>query len=188
MHVDWEEQWALFAPNFYEGCAHIKLKNERTLKLKPGPGFGDLSHPTTRLCLSLLEGHITPKTTLLDIGCGSGILTLASSLLGAKSAYGIDIDEEAIAHARLNEQENCLPNVHFSKKIPESFTPNLIIMNMIHSEQQCAWNYHFQAVPVITSGVLKTQRSKYLQLTQSWGWTLLSEHQESSWLAFLFIS
>ncbi|MES2345510.1 MAG: 50S ribosomal protein L11 methyltransferase [Chlamydiota bacterium] len=188
MSINWEEQWALFAPNFHEGHAHIELQNGRTLKLKPGPGFGDLSHPTTRLCLSLLEKHVTKKTCLLDIGCGSGILSLASSLLGAKATHGIDIDEGALIHARLNKQTNHLSTVHFSKTLPQNFLPNLIIMNMIESEQRCAWNYKFQDALVITSGILNTQRSHYLQLTTSWGWTLLSEQSEASWLSFVFAS
>ncbi len=185
MKVDWEEQWALFAPNFREGFAHVELGKEAPLKLKAGPGFGDLSHPTTRLCLDSLKRNIRQDDTVLDIGCGSGILSLAAAQLGAKSVFGLDIDPEAIQHARENQKANQL-KAQFGHKLPLTFRPTLILMNMIQSEQKVAWSYDFPSARVITSGILSSQRSDYLSLTTLWGWTLLEESEEDSWLSFLF--
>lgn len=186
MTIDWEEQWAQFAPNFHHGYAHIPLNNHKILKLKAGPGFGDLSHPTTRLCLLELQQWVTPHSIVLDIGCGSGILSLAASLLGAKEVIGIDIDEEALLHASKNKQYNPCPNVSFRQLAPFNFQPNLITMNMIHSEQRLAWIYPYSSFLVITSGILDTQHSEYLDFAKSQGWSLLRRSQETSWLCFAF--
>ncbi len=80
------------------------------LNLDPGLAFGTGAHETTRLCLEALEKYVFPGCTMLDVGCGSGILSVAALLLGAKSALGIDIDEMAVKasrdNARLNNVEN----------------------------------------------------------------------------------
>ncbi|MEE0060087.1 MAG: 50S ribosomal protein L11 methyltransferase [Acutalibacteraceae bacterium] len=72
------------------------------LNLDPGLAFGSGTHETTRLCLQAVEKYTTNDTTILDVGCGSGILAVASLLLGAKSAVGVDIDEMAVKTAREN--------------------------------------------------------------------------------------
>jgi ribosomal protein L11 methyltransferase len=65
------------------------------LNLHPGMLFGNGDHPTTQLCLAALEHHVTPDCTVLDVGCGSGLLLEAASLLGATRAIGCDLDFEA---------------------------------------------------------------------------------------------
>jgi len=76
------------------------------LVLDPGLAFGTGSHPTTRLCLQWLDGHLRPGLRVLDYGCGSGILAIAALKLGACSARGIDIDPQAVEAARLNAERN----------------------------------------------------------------------------------
>ncbi len=76
------------------------------LDLEPGLAFGTGTHETTRLCLELLERYITPGCDFLDMGCGSGILSVAALLLGAKSAVGIDIDPLAVKTAVENAETN----------------------------------------------------------------------------------
>ena len=76
------------------------------LHLEPGLAFGTGTHETTRLCLELLEKYVTPGIDFLDMGCGSGILSVAALLLGAKSAVGVDIDELAVKTARENAALN----------------------------------------------------------------------------------
>jgi ribosomal protein L11 methyltransferase len=70
------------------------------LSLDPGMAFGTGSHHTTRMCLELLEKEIHPVDDMLDIGCGSGILSIAGVLLGARDAYAVDVDPiaESIAY------------------------------------------------------------------------------------------
>ena len=76
------------------------------LVLDPGMAFGTGSHPTTRLCLEWLEHTVTPGATLLDYGCGSGILAIAAAKLGAATVLGVDIDAQAVQAARSNAERN----------------------------------------------------------------------------------
>ncbi len=76
------------------------------LELDPGLAFGTGSHPTTRLCLEWLCDHAHPGTSVLDYGCGSGILAIAAAKLGAGCVVGVDIDENALAAASGNAERN----------------------------------------------------------------------------------
>lgn len=83
-------------------------ENRKVLKIDPGAAFGTGTHATTVMCLALLDQFITPNQTVLDIGCGSGILSIAAVLLGAERATGIDIDPVAVKVARENAALNGL--------------------------------------------------------------------------------
>lgn len=76
------------------------------LVLDPGMAFGTGSHPTTRLCLEWLERSLTPGVSLLDYGCGSGILAIAAAKLGAGDVLGVDIDLQAVSAAENNAKNN----------------------------------------------------------------------------------
>jgi ribosomal protein L11 methyltransferase len=74
--------------------------------LDPGLAFGTGSHPTTRLCLDWLEQYLSPAQSVIDYGCGSGILAIAAAKLGAGRVSGIDIDEQAVISSRYNASRN----------------------------------------------------------------------------------
>lgn len=76
------------------------------LNIDPGLAFGTGSHETTRLCLEAIENYLKEGDTVLDVGCGSGILSIGAILLGAKSAVGVDIDETAVRTAKENAVVN----------------------------------------------------------------------------------
>lgn len=76
------------------------------LNLEPGLAFGTGTHETTRLCMELIENYLSPGSDFLDVGCGSGILSVAALLLGANSAIGIDIDPLAVKTAAENARLN----------------------------------------------------------------------------------
>ena len=76
------------------------------LRLDPGLAFGTGTHPTTSLCLRWLDANIDQQDSLLDFGCGSGILAIAALLLGVKRADGVDIDEQALYASRENASAN----------------------------------------------------------------------------------
>ncbi len=76
------------------------------LLMNPGMAFGTGTHPTTQLCLALLEDHLKPDDTVLDLGCGSGILSVAAAKLGARSVLSADIDAESIRATNENAQAN----------------------------------------------------------------------------------
>ncbi|MEQ1663521.1 MAG: 50S ribosomal protein L11 methyltransferase [Thiobacillus sp.] len=82
------------------------------LKLDPGLAFGTGSHPTTRLCLRWLDDHLRGGETLLDYGCGSGILAIAAARLGAIRVDGVDIDAQAVTASNDNAELNAV-RAHF---------------------------------------------------------------------------
>lgn len=89
-------------PSWHEAPAPDAIN----LILDPGMAFGTGSHPTTRLCLEWLEKNVTPGCSLLDYGCGSGILAIAAARLGAGQVAGVDIDPQAVEAARANAERN----------------------------------------------------------------------------------
>lgn len=93
--------------------------NAINLKLDPGRAFGTGSHPTTLLCLRWLEREIKGGETVLDYGCGSGILAIAAAKLGARTVIATDIDAVAIEVARGNAQEN---NVTVDFQLPDNIS------------------------------------------------------------------
>ena len=80
--------------------------NAIVLVLDPGMAFGTGSHPTTRLCLEWLERTVTTGLSILDYGCGSGILAIAAAKLGAGDVLGVDIDLQAVGAAKNNAENN----------------------------------------------------------------------------------
>ncbi|WP_175882289.1 50S ribosomal protein L11 methyltransferase [Burkholderia sp. BCC0044] len=76
------------------------------LELDPGLAFGTGSHPTTRLCMEWLEQSVKPGQSVLDYGCGSGILAILAKKCGANPVIGIDIDRQAVESARQNSERN----------------------------------------------------------------------------------
>lgn len=76
------------------------------LELDPGLAFGTGSHPTTRLCMEWLESKVAPGQSVLDYGCGSGILALIAKKVGAGAVIGVDIDPQALQSAEFNSERN----------------------------------------------------------------------------------
>jgi len=101
------------------------------LVLDPGLAFGTGSHPTTRLCLQWLERSIAGGETVLDYGCGSGILAIAALKLGARRAVGVDIDPDAVATARANARRNDVAGEFLEDCAPLTFTADLVIANIL---------------------------------------------------------
>lgn len=84
-----------------------KVPSERIpILIEPGMAFGTGTHPTTQLCLELLEEYIKPQDRVIDVGCGSGILSIAARKLGAQSVLGVDVDSDALASALENSKIN----------------------------------------------------------------------------------
>ncbi len=114
---DWANNWKRFFKPLPVGKGLLirptwetaENPEQRTvLTIDPGMAFGTGSHETTRLVLESLEQEITPDAAMLDVGCGSGILSIAALLLGAKSALAVDIDELAVKTAVENGARNGL--------------------------------------------------------------------------------
>jgi ribosomal protein L11 methyltransferase len=101
------------------------------LMLDPGLAFGTGSHPTTRLCLNWLEQNIRGGETVLDYGCGSGVLAIAAAKLGASAVYGVDIDPVALTVAASNAVVNGV-RAHFTSpdNLPK-MTADLVVANIL---------------------------------------------------------
>ncbi|MGN1126466.1 MAG: 50S ribosomal protein L11 methyltransferase [Ruminococcus sp.] len=105
------------------------------INLDPGLAFGTGTHETTRLCLEVLEKIVKEDTTVLDVGCGSGILGIASLLLGAKTAVGVDIDPMAVKTAKenavLNNVSDCFTAIegNFTEKVSGKF--DIVVANIV---------------------------------------------------------
>jgi len=87
---------------------HAPRPDAMNITLDPGLAFGTGSHPTTRLCLAWLRQTVEPDVSLLDYGCGSGILAIAGARLGARDVVGTDIDPQALSAARENARRNAV--------------------------------------------------------------------------------
>ncbi len=108
---DWANNWKQYFKPLLVGKRLLicptwetteNTENRLVLSIDPGMAFGTGGHDTTRMVLEAVEAHITPETDVLDVGCGSGILSIASLLLGARSAVGVDIDALAVKMALEN--------------------------------------------------------------------------------------
>lgn len=104
-----------------------------SLILDPGLAFGSGTHPTTALCLEWLAEHDVTGKTVIDFGCGSGILAVAAVLLGAKEAHAIDIDPQALTATQDNAQKNQVAS-KIKTYLPEEFThfeADLVLANIL---------------------------------------------------------
>ena len=106
--------------------------NAINIVLDPGLAFGTGSHPTTRLCLRWLDSNLQGGETVLDYGCGSGILAIAAMKLGAAQATGVDVDFQAVVASRGNAIANQVRNVAFylPDEAPQS-SYDLVIANIL---------------------------------------------------------
>lgn len=90
-----------------------------SIRLDPGLAFGTGSHPTTRMCLAWLDAHVQRGCSLLDYGCGSGVLAIAAALLGARPVAATDIDTQALTATRDNAAANaCVVMAHAAGALP----------------------------------------------------------------------
>jgi ribosomal protein L11 methyltransferase len=103
------------------------------IQLDPGLAFGTGSHPTTHLCLAWLADHLQPGDTVLDYGCGSGILAIAAKLLGAGATKAVDIDEQAVQATLYNARVN---KVDIDARLPdgaEHAQTQVVVANILSS-------------------------------------------------------
>jgi len=101
------------------------------LVLDPGLAFGTGSHPTTQLCLRWLESVVVDGASVIDYGCGSGILALAAAKFGAGSVLGVDIDDEAVRAARWNADRNRVGATFQSSAAPIAGEYDIVVANIL---------------------------------------------------------
>lgn len=142
------------------------------LILDPGMAFGTGSHPTTRLCLEWLERTVTPGCSILDYGCGSGILAIAAARLGASRVAGIDIDPLAVDAAYANAERNGVVALFSDSAAPVVGEYDIVVANILSNPLRllapaiCA---HVRSGGGLAlSGVLRQQAEEIIGIYAAW--------------------
>lgn len=142
------------------------------LILDPGMAFGTGSHPTTRLCLEWLERNVETGCSLLDYGCGSGILAIAAGRLGAGRVAGVDIDPQAVEAARANAERNGVSALFADSAQPVAGEYDLVVANILSNPLRvlapaiCA---HVRAGGRLAlSGILREQAEEIIAIYAQW--------------------
>jgi len=142
------------------------------LVLDPGMAFGTGSHPTTRLCLEWLESNVSPGCSLLDYGCGSGILAIAAARLGAGCVAGVDIDPQAVEAARTNAERNGVAAVFSDSTQSVAGEYDLVLANILSNPLRvlapaiCA---HVRpGGRLALSGILREQADEIIAIYSQW--------------------
>lgn len=139
---DWEREWM---DNFHPmrfgerlwicpSWREVPDANAVNVMLDPGLAFGTGTHPTTSLCLQWLDGLDLAGKTIIDFGCGSGILAIAALKLGAAKAIGIDIDPQAIQASRDNAERNGVSDrleLYLPQDQPEALSADVVVANIL---------------------------------------------------------
>lgn len=139
---DWEREWM---DNFHPmrfgerlwicpSWRDVPDPNAVNVMLDPGLAFGTGTHPTTSLCLTWLDGLDLQGKTVIDFGCGSGILAIAALKLGASQAIGIDIDPQAIQASRDNAERNGVSDrlsLYLPHQQPENLQADVVVANIL---------------------------------------------------------
>ena len=171
------------------------------LYLNPGLTFGTGSHPTTQLCLELLEGTLRPGDRVLDLGCGSGILAIAALALGASRAAGVDIDPKAADVAFENAALNGIGpdrlsvyagDVLTDKRLAGRLNPGQnrvvlanIVADVIIPLSARAGDFLAPDGVFLTSGIIEGRQDEVRAALEGNGFAVTGHRERGGWHAFL---
>lgn len=169
------------------------------LEIDPGMSFGTGQHHTTRLCIEQIIKHLDTGTEVLDMGCGSGILSIASILLGAKKVTGVDIDENAVRIAKENAELNNIYEDRFTvycgdvtedEKLQEKIGYNKYDMIAVNIIAQIIMGMSFtfpkflkKGGLVIASGVIKKYVDDVVENFKALGFEILEINDSEDWVS-----
>ena len=153
--------------------------------LDPGAAFGTGSHPTTRLVLAWLEQNVSARDTVLDYGCGSGILGIAALKLGAARATGVDVDPQAVAAARYNSARNAVElevrDAHAAIPGTATITVANILANPLRMLAPLLASRTEAGGWIVLSGILEDQAVEVIAAYAPWA-PLVIAARESGWV------
>ncbi len=170
------------------------------IKIDPGMAFGTGTHPTTQLCLELLESQIIGDGAVIDIGCGSGILSIAALKLGAASALGVDVDEASVRASRENATSNAIRPDKFeiglgsvaevlAGRFHVSKAPlvlaNILAPVIIRLFDSGLAHLVSPGGAIILSGILVEQVEGVMAAVEAHGLKLVEKRQAGDWVALL---
>ena len=197
---DWANNWKQYyhtqrigkriivTPSWEE---YTPAEGEVQMRLDPGMAFGTGTHDTTRLCLELLEEVVTPETRILDVGTGSGILSVGGVLLGAPSALGVDIDPVAVKVANENAEINEVTDKtefvcgDLTDKVHGKFeivTAN-IVADVIIRLLSTVKNYLLKGGVLIVSGIIDTRADEVENACHEAGFVTEKRLEHGGWVA-----
>lgn len=200
---DWENNWKKYFKPLPVGRRLLicpsweRAENpdgRAVLSIDPGMAFGTGGHDTTRLVLEALEEHVVPGGGFLDIGCGSGILSIAACLLGADHALGVDIDPLAVRTARENGALNGLTPPRYTIRegnLADEVTGQYpVVAANIVADAIIALS---PAVPAflapggvyIVSGIIDTREADVLEALRRCGFTVVQRYERGGWLCLV---
>ena len=201
-NADWENNWKkyfkpmpigekLLIQPIWEDKADAG--GRAVLNIEPGLAFGSGTHETTRLCLEAIEKNITDGCRMLDIGCGSGILSIASLLLGAKEAVGVDIDKLAVKTARENAVRNGFDETRYTvyhgnltDKVHGKF--DVIAANIVADAVITLSNgvdeFMNDDSVYIVSGIIDLRELEVVTALGECGLKITARHEDGGWLCF----
>ena len=201
-NADWENNWKKYFKPMPVGDRLLirpiwedeyDAQGRAVLHLEPGLAFGSGTHDTTRLCLETLEKYAYPGKTVLDVGCGSGILSVASLLLGADSAVGVDIDALAVKTAKENGITNGFDEPKFTvlkgsttDKVTGKFDiiAANIVADIIIGLCKNVKDFMNPDAVFITSGIIVPREDDVLAAFAENGLEVIARHESGGWLCF----
>ena len=166
-------------------------EGEVIVRMDPGMAFGTGTHETTRLCATLLEKYVTSTSKMLDVGCGSGILAICASKLGAEECYAYDIDPVAVKVARENVKDNGVDNIECGVSdllagVKEGkydvITANIVADIIIRLLPDISKFMH-AGTPLILSGIIDERCEDVYESIKKNGFKIVEEIHENGWCA-----
>lgn len=202
--ADWSENWKKYfhateigdklaiVPSWEE---YDNKENRKILHIDPGAAFGTGTHATTSLCLSMLENYVAEGSKMLDIGCGSGILSIASVLLGAETAVGVDIDAQSVKTAKENAELNNVSGKteyivgDLADKISGKYNvvcANIVADVVIRLLGDVRTFMEENAV-LLVSGIIDARENDVLAAAEKHGFKVKEKQYKDNWCAFALI-
>lgn len=171
----------------------VKETERTVIKIEPGLAFGTGNHESTRLCLEAVEKYTEKGMRVLDIGCGSGILGIASVLLGAEEAFGADIDETAVRIANENAELNGVVGKFTAKcgdltqhaKGKYNLVLANIVADVIINLTDNVKNYMAEDATFVMSGIIDTREEDVLRALDKNGFDIIERKPENGWVCLV---
>ena len=207
--ADWENNWKQFYKPMEIGDRLIVIpewestgvpEGRVALRLNPGLTFGTGSHATTRLCLQALDKYIRGGEKILDLGCGSGILSIAALVLGAGEAFACDIDEKCVDVAYENAALNGVGKDRYTVRWGDVLTDKAlqaefgggydmvvanIVADVIMGLSDKVRPFLKEGGLFLCSGIIDDRAEEVFTKLRADGWTVIEQHDSEGWYSFL---